>query len=245
MLNRRKELLFWIPAILIPVALMVAVFIQVRRPATTRRALYITGEPGKGAALFFGDKQCGICHSVNGSGGRVAPDLSGKHPGTPAMGWLVTVLWNHGPGMWRQIRQKNKPYPEMNSQEMADILAFLYQASSIDRAGDPSAGQQVFKEKGCVRCHSVCGTGGKTAPELSRIAAAGDSNAWTRAMLNHAGSMIAPITSTLGQWPQFTGNEMNDLMAYVSLNASQPATKAGGIPGNAERGWSVFQSRCI
>ena len=126
-LNRRKELLFWIPAALIPVALMVAVFMQVRRPTTTRRALYIIGDPAKGAALFFGDKQCGICHSINGSGGRVAPDLSGKHPGTPAMGWLVTVLWNHGPGMWRQIRQKNGPYPQLNSQEMADILAYLYQ----------------------------------------------------------------------------------------------------------------------
>src|SRR5450759_253733 len=163
-----------------------------------RRALYIIGDPAKGAALLFGDKQCGICHSVNGSGGRVAPDLSGKHPGTPAMGWLVTVLWNHGPGMWRQIRQKNKPYPELNSQEMADILAFLYQASSIDRAGDPSAGQRVFNEKGCVRCHSVGGTGGQAAPALSKIAAGPDSNTWTRAMLNHAGSMIAPITSTLG-----------------------------------------------
>ena len=175
MLNGRKELLFWIPAALIPVALMVAVFMQVRRPTTTRRALYIIGEPEKGAALFFGDKQCGICHSINGSGGRVAPDLSGKHPGTPAMGWLVTVLWNHGPGMWRQIRQKNEPYPQLNSQEMADILAFLYQASSIDRAGDPSAGQRVFNEKGCVRCHSVGGTGGKKAPELSGITAGGDS----------------------------------------------------------------------
>ena len=244
-LSKRKELLFWIPAVLMPVVLMVAVFIQVRRPTTPRRALYIIGEPEKGAALFFGNKQCGICHSIHGSGGRVAPDLSGKHPGTPAMGWLVTVLWNHGPGMWRQIRQKNEPYPQLNSQEMADILAFLYQASSIDRAGDPSAGQRVFTEKGCVRCHSVRGTGGKTAPELSGITAGGDSNAWTGAMLNHAESMIAPIASTIGRWPQFTGNEMNDLIAYVSLSTSQPATNAREIPGNAERGWGVFQSRCI
>ena len=244
-LNGRKQLLIWIPAALIAVALMVAVFIQARRPNAARRALYMIGEPDKGAALFFGDKQCGICHSINGSGGRVAPDLSGKHPGTPAMGWLVTVLWNHGPGMWRQIRRKNEPYPQLNSQEMADILAFLYQASSIDRAGDPSSGQRVFNEKGCVRCHSVGGTGGQAAPELSKIAAGSDSNAWTRAMLNHAGSMIAPITSTLGQWPQFTGNEMNDLIAYVRRSASQPARSAREIPGNAERGWGVFQNRCI
>ncbi len=245
MLNGRKELLFWVPAALIPVILLVAVFVQVRRPNTTRRALYIVGEPARGAALFFGDKQCGICHSVNGSGGRVAPDLSGTYPGTPAMGWLVTVLWNHGPGMWRQIRQKNEPYPQLNSQEMADILAFLYQASSIDRPGDPGAGQRVFNQKGCVHCHSVGGTGGKAAPELSAIATAGDSNAWTTAMLNHAGSMIAPITSSLGQWPQFAGNEMNDLMAYVNTNSPQPATNLRPIPGNAERGWGVFQGRCI
>jgi cytochrome c2 len=245
MLHEHKQLLLWIPPALIALALMVAVFIQARRPITTRRALYVIGEPERGVALFFGDKQCGICHSINGSGGRVAPDLSGKHPGTPAMGWMATVLWNHGPGMWRQIRQNNKPYPQLNSQEMADILAFLYQASTIDRPGDPSAGQRVFNEKGCVHCHSVGGKGGQTAPELSGIAARGDPNAWTSAMLNHAGSMIAPITSTIGPWPQFTGNEMNDLIAYVSLSAPQPATNASGKPGNAERGWGVFQSRCI
>jgi cytochrome c2 len=161
------------------------------------------------------------------------------------MGWIAAVLWNHGPGMWRQIRLKNEPYPQLNSQEMADIFAFLYHASSIDRAGDPSAGQRVFNEKGCVRCHSVGGTGGQAAPELSKIAAASDSNAWTLTMFNHAGSMIAPITSTLGQWPQFTGNEMNDLIAYVSLSAPQPATNARKISGNAELGWAVFQRRCM
>ena len=246
MLNKRKELLIWIPAALITLALMVAVFIQLRHPpSVARRAPYIVGEPQKGAALFYGDKQCGICHSVNGSGGRIAPDLSGTHPGTPAMGWLAAVLWNHGPGMWRQIRQKNDPYPQLNSQEMADIFAFLYQASGIDRAGDASAGQRVFDGKGCVRCHSVGGTGGQSAPELSKIAAGSNSNAWTLTMFNHAGSMVAPITSTLGQWPQFTGNEMNDLIAYVSLSAPQPSTNTREISGNAELGWGVFQSRCM
>src|SRR5208337_3205170 len=143
MRNGRKRLLIWIPAALIAVALMVAVFIQARRPNNARRALYMIGEPDKGAALFFGDKQCGICHSVNGSGGRVAPDLSGAHPGTPAMGWIVTILWNHGPNMWRQMRGNSRPYPELNSQEMADILAFLYQASNLEKPDDAAAGKQL------------------------------------------------------------------------------------------------------
>ena len=147
--------------------------------------------------------------------------------------------------MWRQIRRKNQPFPQLDAQEMADILAFLYQASSIDHPGDPTTGQRIFNEKGCVRCHSVGGKGGKTAPELSAVAAGGEANAWTCAMLNHAASMVAPISSTLGQWPQFSGNEMSDLIAYVSFGAPRPATNPRAIPGNPKRGWAVFQSRCI
>ncbi len=244
-LNGHKPLLIWIPAALIALALIVAAFMQVRGLTAVRSAPYIVGNPQNGATLFFGDKQCGVCHSINGIGGRVAPDLSGTHPGTPAMGWLAAVLWNHGPGMWRQIRQKNDPYPQLNSQEMADIFSFLYQVSSVDHSGDPSVGQRVFIEKGCVRCHSVGGTGGQSAPELSKIAAGSNSNAWTLTMFNHAGSMIAPITSTLGTWPQFTGNEMNDLIAYVSLGAPQSAAKGRETSGNAELGWGVFQRRCM
>jgi len=242
MLNRRKLLLISIPS-LIAAAAIIAVFTHEHQPANPRRALYIIGEPAKGAALFFGNKQCGICHSINGKGGRVALDLSGTHPGTPAMGWLVSVLWNHGPGMWRQIRRTKEPYPQLDAQEMADILAFLYQASSLERTGDPGTGQRVFIEKGCARCHSVSGTGGQTAPDLSKIGGL-DANAWARAMLNHAGSMIGPITSTVGKWPQFSGHEMNDLIAYVSLSAPHPSN-APETPGNAEQGWAVFKSKCI
>ena len=240
----RKPLLFWILGS-VAIALVAVLYVLLRQPPSPRRALYLVGNAERGAALFYGDKQCGICHSVNGSGGRVAPDLSGQRPATPAMGWLVTVLWNHGPGMWRQIGQKNRAYPEMDSQDMADILAFLYQASTVDRSGDPSAGQRVFREKGCIRCHAVNGTGGKAAPDLTTIPNRGDSDAWIRAMLNHAASMVAPITSALGQWPQLSGNEMNDLMAYVSQGAPRPTAMPRGMFGNAERGWGVFQGRCM
>jgi len=241
----RKPLFVWVLAVLLAVAVLVALYAKLHQATSARRALYLVGEPERGAALFFGGKQCGICHSINGTGGRIAPDLSGEHPLAPAMGWLVTVLWNHGPGMWRQIRLTKDLYPQLNEQEMADILAFLYQASSIDRPGDPSAGQRVFNEKGCVRCHSVDGTGGQAAPELSKIAEGLDSNAWARSMLNHAGSMVGPITSALGQWPQFTGSEMNDLIAFVRRSASRSATKVPEAAGNADRGWAVFQGKCI
>jgi cytochrome c2 len=243
--SKRKQVLLWIAAALLASAALVAVLAWERFPSSGQRALYVVGDPEKGAALFFGEKQCAICHSINGSGGRVAPDLSGRHPKAPAMGWLTTVLWNHAPGMWRQMRHGNVAYPRMNQQEMAHILAFLYQAGNADTPGDANTGERVFNQKGCVQCHSVRSTGGKTAPELAGIAKAGGSVAWTRAMWNHAQSMVDPVTHALGKWPQFTGAEMNDLIAYVSPGS--PASTGPGLQlrGSAPRGWQVFQKKCI
>jgi mono/diheme cytochrome c family protein len=206
--------------------------------------MYMVGEAERGSKLFYGDKQCGICHAVNGSGGRIAPDLSGQRPETPAMGWMVAVLWNHGPGMWRQIRHSQKTLPGLRPQEMADLLAFMYKASNTDAAGDPITGRQLFSEKGCVQCHSVAGIGGTAAPDLANVAISGNAVAWTSAMLNHAASMITPITHSLGQWPQFNGKEMNDLIAYVSQHAPKQASKGEASFGNSERGWTAFRARC-
>src|SRR5579863_4528419 len=137
--DRRKQLLVWIVSAFIATSVLAIVLVRERSSTATRHVLYVVGDAQHGRALFFGKKQCSICHAVNGQGGRIAPDLSATRPEAPAMGWLATVLWNHAPGMFRRIR-RNSSYPELSSQEMADILAFLYQAGNSDRPGDPSAG---------------------------------------------------------------------------------------------------------
>jgi len=232
----------WIAAALIVVvgAVMMPVWQRWRAPRTSA---YIVGVPEKGAALFFGKKNCSTCHSINGSGGGVAPDLSGIRPGNPAMGWLTAVLWNHAPGMFRQMRHGNVAYPQLNTEEMAHILAFLYQAASADRPGYASAGERVFRDKGCSRCHSVRQSGGGTAPDLSTLAMSGTS-VWTRAMWNHAQAMVDPVTKALGRWPQFNGSEMNDLIAYAS-GGVEPAARREQLQGNAGKGWQVFGRKCI
>lgn len=244
-LSNRKQFLFWIAAALIATAALIAVLLWVNHSAPPPRAVYLIGDPQKGAALFFGAKQCGTCHAVNGSGGHVAPDLSEIRPGTPAMGWLTSVLWNHAPGMWRQMNRGSVAFPHLSSEEMANILAFLYQASNGDRPGDAQAGRKVFEDKDCVRCHSVRGSGGKLGPELSSIAPAGGAEVWVRAMWNHAQSMVDPIMREVGHWPQFSGNEMNDLIAYVTGSTSTNGSRSQPVRASAERGWAVFQSKCM
>jgi len=244
-LGKRRQFVLWIAAALVASAALAITLIDEHRATATRRALYIVGAPDKGAELFFGSKKCSTCHAINGSGGHVGPDLTGRRPATPAMGWMTTVLWNHAPGMWRQMRRFSGPYPSLNQQEMAHMLAFLYQAGNTDPKGDANAGREVFEQKGCVRCHSVRGSGGKAAPDLSRIAGEGGSTAWTLAMWNHAQSMIDPVMHALGQWPEFKGSEMNNLMAYAGVQTAATDSGPRAFRGDAERGWRVFQSRCI
>jgi mono/diheme cytochrome c family protein len=241
----RKQLLLWIAAALLGGAALMTVLIRERAPSPARRSLYVVGVPERGEELFFGGQQCSFCHSIRGHGGQVAPDLAAKRPGTPAMGWFATAMWNHAPGMYRRLRT-GKSFPQLDTQQMADMLAFLYQASNFDRAGDPAAGEKVFRDKGCVTCHSVRGKGGKSAPELSSLGAEG-SNELARAMWNHTQSMMEPVTKTLGQWPQFKGDEMTDLIAFASQGQTQAPGKGDKAdrPGDAERGWNVFQASCI
>ena len=242
LIGRKRFLLLGAGAVLL--VLVMAPFIH--RPHATSPSAYIIGVPERGATLFYEKKQCGICHAVNGSGGQIAADLAGSQPEAPAMGWLTAKLWNHGPGMWRQIRRRDKAFPELNPQEMADILSFLYRASTLDPPGNADKGRQVFTDKGCVNCHSVGTYGGKAAPELSGIITSDDQTEWISAMLNHSGSMVSPVTKTLGAWPEFRGHEMNDLIAYVTSRSTKfpPENSAQGNSGDVTQGEKVFEARC-
>ena len=241
-ISKRTQFLLWTVAACAAIAFLVVTVNGGHRAASPLHATYLTGSAEKGAALFYGKKHCSVCHAVNGAGGRVAPDLAATHPGTPAMGWLITVIWNHMPGMWRQLHGEKL---ELTQEEMANILAFLYQASSTDKAGDPEAGHKVFDGKGCAHCHAVRGVGAGAAPDLATVAAAGDRPAWMHAMWNHAQKMVEPVTREIGAWPQFTGVEMNDLLAYVSGAPSTARQDDGALRGTAEHGWEVFQAKCI
>lgn len=236
-MNARNQILLWGTAALIASAGLVGALLRERRSETTRHAVHVTGVPERGAALFFGAKRCSICHAVNGRGGRIGPDLGAIHPVKPAMGWLATVLWNHAPKMWRRMGDE-KP-PELNQEEMADLLAFLHEAGTGDRPGDSAAGARIFDEKGCAKCH---------ARSSFRIqpGASSESVAWARAMWNHAQSMAPQIEARTGEWPEFIGDEMNDLIAFVSGGVADGGQRhEPALRGNPERGWNAFQFKCM
>jgi len=68
-----------------------------------------TQDPLAGSRVF-GTKGCVKCHSINGVGGTVGPDL-GRIPRPRSFYDLATGLWNHAPRMAGRMAQLGIPRP--------------------------------------------------------------------------------------------------------------------------------------
>ena len=81
--------------------------------------------------------------------------------------------------------------------------------------GNPFRGREVFKDKGCVRCHSVWGHGGTLGPEIT-VAVAGKT--WDELVgdfWNHTPRMIDEGNARGYPWPTLERGEMADILSYL------------------------------
>ena len=99
--------------------------------------------------------QCNTCHSINGEGGKSAPDL-GRGVGRGFAPYrLAGLLWDHAPGMWDAMRKQGMPVPEMSSRDAADLFAYLYAVQFIELRGDARQGRRLFRANRCDVCHGL------------------------------------------------------------------------------------------
>ena len=241
----RRPLLVWSVAAIGSSALLALVLIWQYSGARSRWSIFMVGDPHTGSTLFFGKEGCGHCHSVNGFGGKLAPDLG--YAGTPQAGitQLVSAMWNHAPRMWERMRAEKMAYPDLRDEEMAHLFAFLYTARYVDEPGDQSKGQELFHAKGCAHCHTVRGGEG-VGPDLAEVKGVDTPIRWTEAMWNHAPAMEKMAEKMGVTWPHFEGREMNDLLAYIRANSSAPRRETELLPADPNRGWKVLRAKsCI
>ncbi len=107
--------------------------------------------------------------------------------------------------------------------------------------GDPKAGMRSFFDKGCARCHSALGEGGRSAPDLARAPASHLSSAeLLAAMWNHAPEMWEKMRIEGVAPPKFAEADMANLFAFVY------SVRSLDEPGDAARGRRLLQEkRCL
>ncbi len=180
------------------------------------------GDAGRGKALFSA-KGCGACHTSG--------------PGKPVGEWqavsdaisLAHQMWNHASYMQEAMAKKKMRRPALTAQELRDLC--VYVLSLPQHRGRPMAftlasaagGEELFKAKGCVECHTGKETlEGKLANQsLTGVAAE---------MWNHAPKMVRMP-------PGLTEDEMRRVISYIWARQFFDGT------GNSARGHRVFTAK--
>ncbi len=187
----------------------------------------LSAQPGdaRAGAAVLKQRHCIDCHSVGGEGGKTAPDLTRRtgEEFTPAT--LAASIWNHGPAMWRAMRQQNMPVPAVSIQELQDLYAYFFALRYFEPAGDAARGKAIFVTKHCNQCHSLVDLNGSgPGPPVPKWPALADPVLWTENMWNHGSTMAAEFQNRRLAWPKFTVQEMTDLMVYLLNLPGLPRT---------------------
>jgi cytochrome c2 len=175
------------------------------------------GDAARGRAAFSA-KACARCHVPRGQAGVGPPLEELRRPQGAFV--LAGRLWNHAPGMFTALKMADVQWPEISAAEMADLMSYLEADPARDPAQDPTKGQLTILRKGCLKCHSLRGEGGRLAPDLSAQRPSYDSAvAWATRMWRHTPAMAAKAMEIGVLYPRFAEDEMLNLVAFLRSSA--------------------------
>jgi mono/diheme cytochrome c family protein len=171
-------------------------------------------DSARGEALFR-TLACVDCHSVNGNGGRIAPDLGRvvDRNFTPAT--LAGTMWNHAPAMWASMRAQNVVAGPLDPQAAGDLFAYFYSVRFFEKPGDAARGKRLFDVRGCAKCHGLTDSPLSAAPPVKQWRALTDPISLAEAMWNHAPRMLSEAAAKRVSWPTLSGQDLADLLVYL------------------------------
>ena len=194
------------------------------------------GEFGK----LYNRFKCSVCHSFNGYGGTLAPDLSfeGSRSQRP---WLVAFLKN--PQTLRPtltVRMPQFNFTDQEANTIADYVEMVLQNPLVNKAGvNPkdftppmaSLGKQLYFVKyECQSCHTIGSTGGYVGPSLTNVGNWMDA-AWIEAWLRNPQALIP---GTIEPRRDFSEPEINALTAYLLTLKQKSQAGSGATPGGSQ-----------
>jgi len=198
------------------------------------------GDSEKGAALFK-SQNCVTCHSINGEGGKSAPDLGKRSSRGYTPSDLTALMWNHAPQMWTAMDAAGIARPKLNSSQAADLFAFFFAARFFEHQGDAGRGRKAFAEKGCAECHNISSTNAGGGPAVMKWESVADPIELSRQMWNHSAKMRESMKAKSIKVPELTPAEMNDITVYLQNLPATRNLKTHFSPASPETGEMLFQ----
>lgn len=194
----------------------------------------------------FGSKGCAKCHAVNSVGAKVGPDL-GRIQANRSFNDLAAAMWNHLPAMAAKMKKLHQPFPQLDSAETGDLIAFLFTQNYFEGFGNLDSGKKLFSSKGCIRCHQIGGVGGVLGPSLDAVGQSGAPMNVAAAMWNHGPTMAETMRARGIERPNLSASELRDLVAYLRAAAPERAGAPVSIlPGRINEGQALFEKKqCI
>ncbi len=193
-----------------------AYFRQATAAGPAERALVAPGNPNHGRDLFQ-SRGCALCHGKNATGGSEGPDLtrSDLHRSAET---IAGMMWNHASVMSDMMRSRGVEWPRFSTAELTDLIAFLYFLPFADRPGDPVRGEGAFVARSCAACHGGGQASAHEGPDLAGTAAVRSAPAFIAALWSHAPVMKEAILGEGKPWPELSGDDLRNLLAYLQLD---------------------------
>jgi mono/diheme cytochrome c family protein len=185
------------------------------------------GDAGRGKRLFS-SRRCAECHGLTVAKiPEARPVTQWEAVGQPMA--LVNAMWNHAATMRQEFARRKLSWPELTTQDLADMLVYLRNLPAEPSAAvrleitSGANGEALFQSKGCGGCHAgrlalVPRLKGRTLTDIAVH------------MWNHASRMAAEPA-------RLEPEEMRELASYLW------AEEFFADSGKASAGGRVFKTK--
>lgn len=189
-------------------------YIESTAPQPVEGRVYVLPGRIEAGRTVFLEKRCNQCHSVQGVGGRLGPELVQMR-----RQWGLTqfaaAMWNKAPAMLEAMEAIGVPAERIGGGEMADLVAYLYFIEYFAEPGDSELGERLLFDKGCLSCHALSGSGGTEASDLARVGDIASPAALIASLWNHCVKLAAMPQAWQQEWPTFDAGEMANLTSFL------------------------------
>ncbi len=174
----------------------------------------LSGDAQRGERLFQ-TEQCVQCHSINGHGGTIGPDLTRRIDRDYSPAVMASLMWNHAPDMWAAMAKQGIRKGQLSAESASDLFAYFVSARYFEKPGDAGRGKQVFASKHCADCHGIASSPNPAAPPVAKWESLADPILLAQQMWNHGPQMKAEFAKRKLPRPSLTAQELTDMLVYL------------------------------